>query len=1030
MHFSNSSRAYPISKSVRLSLAGLLVSAFAVANGLAQAVPTMVKDLNPTPQDINGSLAAFGDTVYLSGHDLAKGEELWKSNGTEAGTSFFLDLCPGYESSAPSQFTAVGKTVFFAADYSNSENGAEPKMNLWKTDGTSAGTRKLREFNDSDGRASNLRNFFAWGKHLFFTAESHSGASLFKSDGTSSGTVGLKTLLHVPYTANTSVSAMQPAGGRLYFTVAFQADATSGALWKTDGSPAGTSPLRKDLFYAPASLTTLGETLYFTAIERKTGKRKLWKTDGSKAGTIKVVNMNLGDGEKPQLIRMGKQIFFTKTLPGNDHGLWKTDGTAANTKLVKKGFFGSLATYQPPGRKRALYLAGRDVDHGTELWKSDGTAQGTHLLKDLTPGTGNSHPTGMTVVGGRMYFRAGHDSDGGNVLWTSLGTPDTTRELKTFKDPLFFYPSSGKTLYFAADDGISGREFWKTDGTPAGTVLLKDLRGTKNSYYPSGSMTIGSNLYFNATNETQNPVLHVTDGTSAGTKALPFIQTYARPSHFCRVGEHFYFAKAEKNLDSDSDVELWRSDGSPEGTALVKNIRAGGSSNPRNFVPVGNLLYFTTTIDSPGQTTTHSAFCRSDGTAEGTIQLTELGAIEGYEFRRDHLKNYVNVGSVLYFIAEFFSYSQLWRSDGTAAGTLMLMQSSGMSGLSVVGDAAFFLSSEPGQQFLYKSDGTVAGTVKIAGPYRYLESGGLKTLPGRSNIGYFLRRGENESVDLCRTDGTTEGTYQVHSVTGASNFVYLNSIVVVGDSLLYGVERINRRELWSSDGSTEGTKLVREGGYDISADSTAGNSSYFLVLGSIWKTDGTPQGTGPVWISLPGTIDYHNDFRVAGDKLYFHLMTKDYGRELFSVPLADLKVEPQGLPAGKSAQPLSGNSLGTPIDDGISNLLKFAFFIDGSQAGSMTMTPGTGTHGLPAFSVSTKPGGQKILRLEYIQRKNSGLVYRPMFSNTLAAGSFEPMTETPTVTPIDEERDRVVIEHEVDPNHSGQCFGTVEVTQE
>jgi ELWxxDGT repeat protein len=34
---------------------------------------------------------------------------------------------------------------------------------------------------------------------------------------------------------------------------------------------------------------------------------------------------------------------------------------------------------------------------------------------------------------------------------------------------------SNGTLYFIADDGVSGEELWKTDGTDAGTVLVKDI---------------------------------------------------------------------------------------------------------------------------------------------------------------------------------------------------------------------------------------------------------------------------------------------------------------------------------------------------------------------------------------------------------------------------------------------------------------------------------------------------------------------------------------------------------------------------
>ncbi len=49
-------------------------------------------------------------------------------------TPFLVDIRPGAFSSYPDNLTAVGSTLFFGAD--NGVNGQE----LWKSDGTAAGT--------------------------------------------------------------------------------------------------------------------------------------------------------------------------------------------------------------------------------------------------------------------------------------------------------------------------------------------------------------------------------------------------------------------------------------------------------------------------------------------------------------------------------------------------------------------------------------------------------------------------------------------------------------------------------------------------------------------------------------------------------------------------------------------------------------------------------------------------------------------------------------------------------------------------
>jgi hypothetical protein len=115
----------------------------------------------------------------------------------------------------------------------------------------------------------------------------------------------------------------------------------------------------------------------------------------------------------------------------------------------------------------------------------------------------------------------------------------------------------------------------------------------------------------------------------------------------------------------------------------------------------------------------------------------------------------------------------------------------------------------------------------------------------------------------------------------------------------------------------------------------------------------------------------------------------------------------------------------TPFNDGVPNLLKYAFNMNSTGPDVQTLTVGSGTEGLPVFSLDTT-GAQPKFRVEYLRRIGSGLSYAPKSSTDLV--NFQSMSGATSVTAIDSNWERVVVETDVDLTASPKMFGMVEVT--
>ena len=261
---------------------------------------------------------------------------------------------------------------------------------LWRSDGTAAGTKRVKEINPgADSHPSYLTPMKIGTKHiLFFRAyDSVHGAELWRSDGTAAGTKLVSDI--VPgggFSAPSDLRVMKIGTKRMLF---FRADdGTSGEeLWRSDGTAAGTkrvkdiNPGTANSFPGDFTVMKVGtkRVLFFAASDGTSG-RELWRSDGSGAGTRRVKDITAGG-----------------------------DGSTPSELVVMK-----------VGTRQLLYLRASDAGGGSELWRSDGTKSGTRLAADIVPGAGGSDPYGFTVmkVGRRpVLFFGATDGSSGYELW-------------------------------------------------------------------------------------------------------------------------------------------------------------------------------------------------------------------------------------------------------------------------------------------------------------------------------------------------------------------------------------------------------------------------------------------------------------------------------------------------------------------------------------------------------------------------------------------------------------------------------------
>lgn len=462
---------------------------------------SLISNINSSGSSLPQELVNFGGYVYFTADDGVHGRELWRTDGTAAGTVLVYDINPGTAGSNPQFLTPVGSWLYFTAF--RPDVGTE----LWRTDGVVV--QLLGDLNPGT-TSSNPTHLTAVNDTLFFTAtHSATGSELWKA--TSAGVSFLADL--VPGSASSSPRELTNVSGILFFSA--WTPTYGRELWKSDGTAGGTQlvadinqvvpvpPLSSNnLDSDPRYLVNVNGVLYFSANDGLSGN-ELWKSDGTSTGTLMVADIVPGaNGSFPAwLTNVNGTLFFTATSSGQGRELWRSHGTSASTLLVRDIRPASDSSY-PQSLVSAgglLYFTANDGTHGLEIWRSDGTSSGTLLLRDIRPGSLSSYPSALRELNGGIVF--------------------------------------------VADDGTNGAELWRSLGQTSNTVLLDDVLAGSAGSAPNELTNYQGKLIFRASDSTGDIELYFLD-----TSTTNIVQVVRPSAKLYKLGDHLDFRVIFNNI--------------------------------------------------------------------------------------------------------------------------------------------------------------------------------------------------------------------------------------------------------------------------------------------------------------------------------------------------------------------------------------------------------------------------------------------------------------------------------------------------
>lgn len=369
----------------------------------------------------------------------------------------------------------------------------------------------------------------------------------------------------------------------------------------------GVATLTPDIGPAPSSPVATGGIYYFSADDGVRG-RELWKVQSlGKPQLIADLVPGPGSSEPFMLMPDGHGgILFNASTPSTGEELWHfAGGEDATPKLLADVAGGALSSFPHINAQYgdSFVFHATTAEYGREPWlgKLDGTPK---LLGDFNPGPAGSLPSernGHFADGATYYFSAVVSVDTHRFYSYDLAT-DELRELCTVTKHALWVASLNGTLFFPNSDPEHGVELWclPPNGEPE---MLGDLWPGKDSSLPDIDGVHAGRVYFHATTPEYGKEMWVTDGSVEGTRLVKDIRPGPEGSGLfgiATVGKWIIYS-ADDGLHGR---EPWISDGTTDGTVLLEDINPGvAGSVPYNRCvnPFEPMLVFSADDGSHGE---------------------------------------------------------------------------------------------------------------------------------------------------------------------------------------------------------------------------------------------------------------------------------------------------------------------------------------------------------------------------------------------------------------------------------------------
>ena len=600
-----------------------------------------------------------GFDIELSSYETTVPE----ASGVVTQVEQVADLRMGEVGSTPEILGVAHDVLYLSAE--TESHGRE----LW---GVAAGSDEIQLISDvREGEAGgNPTNLMELGGGAVFSVEAEDSTELWHVDPATNAITLVQTLGE----AGARVDDFMQVDELVYFSVVGEQQ----RLWLTDGTVEGTRALSTPLVAEHSELPLDGRP--FTVVESKVvfagfeedGTTALFVTDGTDEETFFLEDTSYKNSQsatQPIGFVDGKLLAFaTRTAAVGEQLFAIQDGEA---EVIASGFAFGIAARRPQylnDRLTTVTIAFGDAGAIYTRIYTDGTADGT------TPFFVHEGSVGGTA--GRssdesQFFFGAWLPDGRSTLYVSdTLNPGDPVELATFDINVSGVYGAEPTNFVTLDDG----SLWKTDGTAEGTVPITDKVIVHDVESGEYAMFTDDALYFIGETEESGKELWLSDGTDVGTRLIKDIRPGAEGANInwiSRVGDSIMFAAD----DGEHGVELWKTDGTEEGTVMVADINAGtdgsganpGSEQPgfaERFTVLDDTIYFEANDGIHGD-----ELWKSDGTAEGTqlvydvvdngdSGVSRIRAMEdGIFFRAWH----PDLGG------------EPWYTDGTKDGTFLIV---------------------------------------------------------------------------------------------------------------------------------------------------------------------------------------------------------------------------------------------------------------------------------------------------------------------------------------------------------------------